>query len=291
MASIWKGSLALGLLNVPVELRAAVRSDHIAFRLLDSADNTPVKNERVRADDGSSVAWKDIVKGYEYEKNKFVILTDEDFEHAALEQTGMIDVVDFVPRADIDPRYFETPYFLVPGKPANRTYAVIREAMREMDCVGIGTMILRNTEHLVGVHVVDDALVLEIMRFANEVISLADYSFPATTGVKAADLAMARKLLASLQGDFKPAKYVNEYRANLSRIIKSKSKGRAAKLKHTPSKHDAKVLDLMERLKESLAQSRRGTTHTGAAHRARAGVRSSGRPAAKRTRRPVRRSA
>ena len=257
MAAIWKGSLALGLINVPVELRTAVRPDHISFRLLDSADNTPVRNDRVRADDGSSVAWKDIVKGYEYAKNKFVVLTDEDFKRAALEQTSMIDIVDFVQKDDIDPRYFDTPYFLVPGKPAAKAYAVLREAMREMKCVGIGTMILRNTEHLVGVHVVGDALVLELMRFANEVVPLDDYSFPASTGVRPAELEMARKLLASLQGEFKPKKYVNEYRANLTRIIKSKSKGRSVKLKPVAEHSDPKVLDLMSRLKESLAQSRR----------------------------------
>jgi len=258
MAAIWKGSLALGLLNVPVELRTAVRPDHISFRLLDSADNSPVKNDRVRADDGSSVAWKDIVKGYEYAKNKFVVLTDDDFKRAALEQTGTIDVVDFVPKDDIDPRYFDTPYFLVPGKPAAKTYAVLREAMREMECVGIGTMILRNTEHLVGVHVVDDALVLELMRFANEVVPVDDYTFPGRSAVRPAELAMARKLLASLRSDFKPKKYINEYRANLTRIIKSKSKGRSVKLKRAPDHADPKVLDLMSRLKASLAQSRRG---------------------------------
>jgi DNA end-binding protein Ku len=261
MAAIWKGSLALGLLNVPVELRAAVRPDHISFRLLDKADHTPVKYDRVRADDGTRIPWKEIVKGYEYAKNKFVIVTDEDFKRAALEQTGMIDIVDFAPKADIDLRYFDTPYFLVPGKAGTKTYAVLREAMRAMECVGIGTMILRQTEHLVGVHVVGDALVLELMRFANEIVPAGEYSFPGKTGVRPAELSMARQLLESLRGDFEPKKYVNEYRANLTRLIKAKSKGHTVKLKHAGDSPDGKVLDLMSRLKASLAQTKGGGAH------------------------------
>jgi DNA end-binding protein Ku len=261
MATIWKGSLALGLLNVPVELRAAVRPDHISFRLLDKTDHTPVKYDRVRADDGKSIPWKEIVKGYEYAKNKFVIVTDEDFKRAALEQTGMIDIVDFAPKADIDLRYFDTPYFLVPGKAGSKTYAVLREAMRAMECVGIGTMILRQTEHLVGVHVVGDALVLELMRFANEIVPADEYSFPEKAGVRPAELAMARQLLESLRGDFEPKKYVNEYRANLTRLIKAKSKGHTVKLKRADDSPDGKVLDLMSRLKASLAQSKGGGAH------------------------------
>ncbi len=257
MAAIWKGSLALGLLSVPVELRAAIRPDHISFRLLDKSDNTPVKYERVRSDDGASVPWNEIVKGYEYKKNKFVVLTDEDFKRAALEQTGVIDVVDFVSKQDIDARYFETPYFLVPGKAGAKAYAVLREAMRSMDCVGIGTIIHRKTEHLVGVHVVDDALVLELMRFANEIVPADEYSFPPAKGMRPAELAMARQLLESLRGDFEPKKYVNEYRANLTKLIKAKSKGHAPKLTHVAGPADAKVLDLMSRLKASLDQSKR----------------------------------
>ena len=257
MAAIWKGSLSLGLLSVPVELRAAIRPDHISFRLLDKSDNTPVKYERVRADDGTNVPWNEIVKGFEYKKNKFVVLTDEDFKRAALEQTGVIDVVDFVHSGDIDARYFDTPYFLVPGKPGAKAYAVLREAMRSMDCVGIGTIILRKTEHLVGVHVVGDALVLELMRFANEIVPADEYSFPTSKNFRPAELSMAKQLLESLRGDFEPKKYVNEYRANLTKLIKAKSKGHQPKLKHVAEESDAKVLDLMSRLKASLNQSRR----------------------------------
>ena len=261
MAAIWKGSLTLGLLNVPVELRPAVKSDHIAFRLLHDRDNTPVKYERVRADSGKTVPWSDIVKGYEYEKNKFIVLTDDDFKAAALEQSHAIDVTDFVSEDAIDPRFFDTPYFLVPGKGADKSYAVLREAMRAMRCVGIGTIILRQSQHLAGVHVVGDALVLELMRFASEIVPADDYSFPGRGGLRPAELSMAKQLLENLRGEFEPEKYGNEYRANLMRIIRAKSKGKAVKLKAMAGgAKDGKVLDLMERLQASLRQTKGGKT-------------------------------
>jgi DNA end-binding protein Ku len=198
------------------------------------------------------VPWEEIVKGYEYAKNKFVILTDEDFKSAALEQTNVIDIQDFVEQDTIEPRYFDTPYFLVPGKGGAKTYAVLREAMRAMKCVGVGTVILRTKEHLAGVHVVGNALVLDLMRFAGEVVPQDEYSFPGKSGVRPAELAMAKQLLTSLKTEFEPKKYVNVYQANLMRLIKSKSKGKKLTLRSPKEKGDTKVLDLMARLQASL---------------------------------------
>src|SRR5690242_578706 len=173
MAAIWKGSLAFGLVNIPVELRTAIRSDHISFRLLHEEDLSPVKYERVCQTDGEPVPWNEIVKGYEYEKGKFVVLTDDDFKAAALESSKTIDILDFVQETEIDPRYFETPYFLVPAKGGDKPYALLREAIRNAKAVGIGKIIIRQAQHLAGVKVVGDALVLEIMRFANELVDPA----------------------------------------------------------------------------------------------------------------------
>jgi len=130
MAAIWKGSVAFGLVNIPVELRTAVRSDHISFRLLHEEDLSPIKYERVCQAEGEPVPWNEIVKGYEYEKGKFVVLTDKDFKAAAVEKTNTIDILDFVRQEEIDPRYFETPYYLVPAKGAEKSYALLREAIR-----------------------------------------------------------------------------------------------------------------------------------------------------------------
>ncbi len=259
MPAIWKGSISFGLVNVPVELRAAVNADHISFRLLHAEDNTPVKYDRVREDDGESVEWGEVVKGYEYAKGKFVVLTKEDFKAAAVEQSQTIEILDFVPEEEIDPRYFDTPYFLVAGKGGDKTYALLREAIRETNMIGIGKIILRQSQHLAGLRVEGNALVLELMRFANDIVPTTEYTFPGAKEVRPAELKMAVQLVKSLSGAFEPEKYTDEYRENLMRIIQAKSKGKKIDLEPpTIEKGRGKVLDLMERLQQSLAQRKSG---------------------------------
>jgi DNA end-binding protein Ku len=262
MAAIWKGSLTFGLVNIPVELKTAVRADHISFRLLHEADLSPVKYERVCQADGQPVPWNEIVKGYEFEKGRFVVMTDEDFKAAAVEQSKTIDILDFVQQDEIDPRYFETPYYLVPAKGGEKPYALLREAIRQTNSVGIGKIIIRQTQHLVGIKVVGEALVLEIMRFANELVDINDFNFPSAEVVRPQELQMAEQLVSNLAEQFDPAKYTDDYRANLMRIIKAKMKGKTAKLEgpqeETP---DSGVLDLMSKLRASLEE---GTNKKGA---------------------------
>lgn len=255
MASIWKGSLTFGLVSVPVELTTAVREDHISFRMLHEEDLSPVKYERVCASDGEPVPWGEIVKGYEYEKGKYVLMTDDDFKAAALEGSKAIDILDFVQESEIDPRYFDTPYYLVPAKGGDKAYALLREAIRRTGSVGVGKIIIRQKQHIAGIRVVGDALVLEIMRFANELIDTAEFHFPSADGIRPQELQMAEQLIGNLAEPFDPAKYTDEYRANLMRIIKAKIKGKKVKLAE-PDKEpaDAKVLDLMARLQQSLDQ-------------------------------------
>jgi DNA end-binding protein Ku len=254
-AAVWKGTLTFGLVSIPVELRTAVRADHVSFRMLHAEDLSPVKYERVCAADGEPVPWDEIVKGYEYEKGKFVVLTDEDFKAAALEASRTIDILDFVQESEIDPRYFETPYFMVPGKGGDKPYALLREAIRNAGAVGIGKIILRQSQHLAGVKVVGDALVLEIMRFANELVDPAEYSFPDASLVRPQELVMAEQLVANLAEPFDPAKYTDEYRANLMKVIRAKMKGRKITVAEEPQEEgDVKVLDLMARLQASLGR-------------------------------------
>ena len=262
MAAIWKGSLTFGLVNIPVELKTAVRADHISFRLLHEEDLSPVKYERVCQADGEPVPWNEIVKGYEFEKGKFVVMTDEDFKAAAVEQSKTIDILDFVQQDEIDPRYFETPYYLVPAKGGEKPYALLREAIRQTNSVGIGKIIIRQTQHLVGIKVVGEALVLEIMRFASELVDINEFTFPGAEVVRPQELQMAEQLVTNLAEQFDPAKYTDDYRANLMRIIKAKMKGKTAKLEgpqeETP---DSGVLDLMSKLRASLEE---GTGKKGA---------------------------
>jgi DNA end-binding protein Ku len=255
MAAIWKGSLTFGLVNIPVELKTAVRGDHISFRLLHEADLSPVKYERVCQADGQPVPWNEIVKGYEYEKGRFVVLTDDDFKAAALEQSKTIDILDFVKEEEIDPRFFETPYYLVPGKGGDKPYALLREAIRNTGSVGIGKIIIRQTQHLAAVKVVGDALVLEIMRFANELVDSKDFSFPARDAIRPQELQMAEQLVANLAEPFDPTRYTDEYRANLMKVIKAKMKGKKPRLEGPEGEtRDSDVLDLMSRLRASLEE-------------------------------------
>src|SRR3954465_435294 len=254
MAAIWKGSLTFGLVNIPVELKTAVRADHISFRLLHEQDLSPIKYERVCQADGDPVPWNEIVKGYEYEKGKFVVMTDEDFKTAALEQSKTIDILDFVKQEEIDPRYFESPYYLVSGKGGEKPYALLREAIRNSGAVGIGKIIIRQSQHLAAVKVIGDAMVLEIMRFANELVDPSEYSFPAREAVRPQELQMAEQLIDNLAEPFDPERYTDDYRANLMKVIKAKMKGKKPKLEAPEETHDSGVLDLMSRLRASLEE-------------------------------------
>lgn len=254
MAAIWKGSVAFGLVNIPVELRTAVRADHISFRLLHQDDLSPVKYERVCQADGEPVPWSEIVKGYEYQNGKFVVLSNEDFKTAALEKSKSIDILDFVKQDEIDPRYFETPYYLVPAKGAEKSYALLREAIRAGGVVGIGKIIIRQTQHLAGIKVLGDAMVLEIMRFANELVDADEYNFPRRGDVRPQELKMAEQLIENLSEPFDPSRYTDDYRANLMKVITAKMRGKKVKLESPEESRDSNVLDLMSRLKASLDQ-------------------------------------
>ena len=253
MASIWKGSLSFGLVSIPVEVRTAIQGDHISFRMLHEEDLAPIKYERVSSTTGDPVPWGEIVKGYEYSKGKFVVITVEDFKTAAVESSKTLEIVDFVKEEEIDSRYFETPYFLVPSKGGEKAYALLREAIRKTGSVGIGKIIMRQKQHLAGIRVVDDALILEIMRFADELIDPETLSLPSSSLVRPQELRMAEQLVASLAEAFDPAKYADEYRVNLMRLIHGKMKGTKVKLKAEPgAARDTQVIDLMTRLRESL---------------------------------------
>ena len=250
--AMWKGSLAFGLVNIPVELYSAVRDHRPRFRLLHAKDESPVRYERVCQTEGKPVGWEDLVKGYEYEKGSFVVLSKDDFKTAALEKTKTLDILDFVDPAEIDERYFETPYYLQAGKGADRSYALLREAIRESVKVGIAKIILRESQHLAAVEVIGDAIVLTMMRFADELADLEDFKFPSSEGIRPPELKMAMQLVDSLSAKWEPEKYTDEYVENLMRIIQAKVKGRKPKLIERETPRQAEVVDLMERLRASL---------------------------------------
>src|SRR3954470_2722010 len=253
--ALWKGSISFGLVNIPIELHTAVRQSRPKFRMLHAKDKSPVKFQRVCIKDGHPVAWEDLVKGYEYEKGRFVIVTKEDFQAAAVEKTRSVDIIDFVKADEIDDRYFETPYYLVPAKGGERAYALLREAIRKSERVGIAKFILRDSQHLAAVEVIEQALVLSIMRFADELVDVSQFDLPAGKDVRAQELDMAKALVNSLAAEWDPSKYTDQYRENLMRIIQGKMKGKDVELQPPSEPRQAEVVDLMERLRRSLAQS------------------------------------
>ena len=253
--ALWKGSIAFGLVNIPVELHTAVRDHRPRFRMLHKSDTSPIQFTRVCVRDGKPVAWEDLVKGYEYSKGHFVVLTKEDFQAAAVEKTKTVDILDFVDADDIDDRFFETPYYLVPATSGERAYALLRQAMRETKRIGIAKFILRDTQHLAAIEVIGDALVLTLMRFADELVDTGQLSLPGDAAVRKQELEIAKTLVNNLNAEWDPTKYTDEYRDNLMRIIHGKMKGQSVELEAHEAPRDRNVVDLMERLRASLARS------------------------------------
>jgi DNA end-binding protein Ku len=290
--ALWKGSIAFGLVNIPIEIHTAVRDTRPHFRMLHATDKSPVRFERVCIRDGHPVAWEDLVKGYEYEKGRFVVLTKDDFKAAAVEKTRTIDIIDFVKADEIDDRFFETPYYLTPAAGGDRAYALLREAIRDSGRIGIAKFILRDAQHLAAVEAIDRALVLSVMRFDEELADESQYEFPVNKDVRKAELDMAKALVNSLAAEWDPSKYSDQYRANLMRIIKAKMKGQHITLAPEEAPREGKVIDLMERLRRSLAESGGRSARAGG-RKSKTGAKSStartgGRPAKRATKRRTR---
>src|SRR5437867_2700989 len=200
--ALWKGSITFGLVNIPIELHTAVRDHRPKFRMLHAKDKSPVRFERVCVRDGTPVAWEELVKGYEYEKGHFVVVTKEDFQAAAVEKTRTVDILDFVKAEEIDDRFFETPYYLVPVKSGERAYALLRSAIRESGRIGIAKFILRDAQHLAAVEVIEQAIVLSTMRFADELVDTSRFDFPSDTAVKKQEMDMAVALVNGLAAEW-----------------------------------------------------------------------------------------
>jgi DNA end-binding protein Ku len=251
--AIWKGSLAFGLVNVPIELHTAVRDSRPRFRLLHAKDESPIEYQRVCRRDGKPVSWEEIVKGYEYAKGQFVVLTKVVFETAALEKSRTVDILEFVDGETIDDRFFEQPYYVAPAKGAERAYATLREALRKTKQVGIASIIMRESQHLAALEVEDDALVLTMMRFAEELVDDKPLNLPERSMVRDKEMQLAITLMETLAGKWEPQKYHDQYRANLMKVIEAKIKGKRPHLEAvSEGPGGAEVVDLMERLRKSL---------------------------------------
>ena len=264
---VWSGTLAFGLLHIPVSLMAGERRVDLSFRMLDARDNSPIRYERVNAETGEEVPWKDIVKAFEYDKGNYVVLEKEDIASAAPESHQSIDVEAFVDAKELDPRYFEKPYVLVPGKKAEKGYVLLRETLRATGRIGIARVVIRTREHLCAVMPFEAALVLLMMRYPQELVALDEYVLPegktASYRIAPKELEMARQLIDSMAGPWEPTAYKDEFRARLGKVIEKrlKSAGKVPKkeLPDTAGDEDAatNVVDFMSLLERSLKENRR----------------------------------
>ena len=256
--SLWKGALAFGLVNIPVELRSAVRSaETISFRQLERASLKPIKQERISSVDGKSVPWSEIVKGYELPDGKFIVLTDDDFEKVSTAMTRTLELTDFVPADSVDTRYYDQPYFLVPQSGGEKAYALLRDALAETGKIGIGTFALRQKQHLAAIRPIGDALMLEMMRFESELVPPDELSLPKSDDVQVRpqERRMAVQLIEALSEEFDASKYRDEYTEKLRAIIRAKAKGKRIDVPDISPPESTKVVDLVSRLQESLAAS------------------------------------
>ena len=274
---IWTGNLSFGLLNVPVSLMPGTRSTDLSFRMLDSRDRKPIRFERVNADTGEEVPWKDIVKAFEYDKGSYVVIDKETLKEAAPESHESININAFVHVDEIAPPFFEKPYFLVPGKKAEKGYVLLRETLRKTRRIGIGHVVIRTREYLCAVMPQGDALLLNLLRYPQELVNADEYKFPdASTKayrISDAEFDMATKLIEAMAGDWMPGDYKDEYRERLTKVIKSKmkSKGVVKALPHDdeklPDDATTNVVDFMSLLKMSLDSNKRTPAKNAASKR------------------------
>lgn len=257
---IWTGNLSFGLLNVPVALMSGERGTDLHFRMLDSRDKAPIRYERINAETGEEVPWKEIVKAFEYKKGNYVVLEPEDIRSAATENRESVDVETFVDAGCIGPEFFEKPYILVPGKKAEKGYVLLRETLKRTGKVGVGRVVIRTREYLAAVIPKDRALLLVLMRFQQELIDVDEFPMPGEDlkhyRISERELSMAQQLIESMSTDWKPGRYKDAFRDRLRKVIekRTKSKGALARIdEHAPEEETAtNVVDFMSLLKKSI---------------------------------------
>jgi DNA end-binding protein Ku len=257
MASIWKGSISFGLVSIPVSLHAATKREELSFRLLRASDLSPVNYKRVAEVDGKEVPWDQIVKGYEYEKGKFIVLKEEDFKRVDIEATQTIDIVDFVNLQEVNPIFYHRPYYLEPQKGGASAYVLLREVLNTTNKAGIAKVVIRARQHLAAVKANGQTLVLELMHFADELIEPEKLNLGGAKSPGKRELAMATELVRQMTDKWDPNRYNDEYRSALLKLIEKKIEGGGKDLPAPPKKgkRASNVIDLVAVLEESLSKS------------------------------------
>ena len=261
--AIWNGVISFGLLNIPVSLQSGSRSTDLHFRMLDSRDNNPIRFERVNAETGEEVPWKQIVKAFEYDKGNYVVLDKADFKAAAPDSLETVEIESFIDRNALNPMYHEKPYYLVPGKKADKGYVLLREVLRRTERIGIGRVVIRTREYLCAVMPIDDALVMILLRFPQEIVAADTFKLPGRSlsdhRISSREVTMAEQLVESMTVEFDPGAYVDDFRARLHEVIDARIRAQEGTVttaeadEEEDEKPTTNVVDFMALLRESLA--------------------------------------
>ena len=254
MRAIWKGAITFGLVNIPVSLYPATRREELKFRLLRGKDLSPVNFKRVAEADGKEVPWGEIVKGYEYEKGKFVILKDEDFARVDIEATQTVDILHFVAIEEVNPLLFYKPYYMEAAKGGDRAYVLLRDALSETGKIAISKVVIKTRQHLAAVKPQGSGLMLELMHFPHEILNTDEFKAPQEKKPAKAEITMARQLIASMTEKWKPDDYTDEYRDALEKMIEDKVEhgGQQSAAPAARSSKPTNVIDLVSVLQQSI---------------------------------------
>ena len=264
---IWNGTISFGLLNIPVAVMPGEKRVDLHFRMLDSRDKKPIRYERVNADTGDEVPWKEVVKAFEYHKGSYVVLSAEDIKSAASDRREVIDIEAFVAAESVGPQFFEKPYFLVPGKKSEKGYVLLRETLRKSGRIGIGRVVIRTREYLCAVLPQGDALSMNLLRYPQELVAVGQYAFPSskvsTYHISKKEFDMAEQLIGSMSGEWKPGDYRDEFRMRLSKVIERRMKRKGAIVEREEEQDSAvddastNVVDFVALLRKSLDTNKR----------------------------------
>lgn len=255
MRAIWSGAIGFGLVNIPVKMFSAIEDSNLDLDMLDKKDHSRIRFQRINEKTGKEVKWENIVKGFDYE-GRYIVLTDEDLGKAQPEKTGIIRIEEFVNEKEIDSILFETPYFLEPQKSGERAYVLLREVLKKSAKVGLGSYVLRNKESLCVLKPMENAIVLNKIRYSQEIRDIKELKIPHQLTIKPGELKMAMALINQLSSPFKIAKYKDTYTDTLMKLIKTKAKGRKIEAPHLRVVHN-KAKDLLSQLKASLDDKKR----------------------------------
>ena len=256
MRAIWQGHISFALVTIPISLFSATKRNELSFHYLHKKDMSPVSYKRFCDTEDVEVPWDEITRGYEYEKDQYIEITDEDIERADVELTKTIQIMEFVKEEEIDPVYFDKPYYLEPQKGGERAYALMRDALAQSKRVGIAKVVMKTKEHLAAVKAVGDMITLQTMRFAHEIVDSGELNLPKTE-ISKKEMDLANTLIDSMTDRFVPSKYKDDYYEKVMEVVQNKIAGVAPVAPAVAAKTPGKVVDLMEILKMSLKETKK----------------------------------